>query len=99
MIVLAGVGTAVFYRWGSAWYAQTAVPYLWSLATFRPKLELVTSLPWLVQVHTANAFVLMTIFPFTKLVHMVSVPVSYLWRPSQIVVWYRHPGKLDNREM
>ncbi|MDP2743529.1 MAG: respiratory nitrate reductase subunit gamma [Dehalococcoidia bacterium] len=91
--VLSGIGTAVFYRWGSAWFPQTATPYLWSLATFSPKVEYVTSLPLLMQVHTANSFVLLAIFPFTRMVHMLSIPISYLWRPSQIVVWYRRQAR------
>lgn len=87
--VLSGVGTAILYRWGSGWYAQTVAPYFASVVAFRPEVQYVTSLPLLTQIHAANAFVLLAIFPFTRLVHMVAIPLSYLWRPSQIVVWYR----------
>src|SRR5690349_4953779 len=29
--VLSGVGVALFERWGSSWYLNTVVPWLWSL--------------------------------------------------------------------
>ncbi len=87
--IVTGVGTAIFYRWGSGWYVQTATPYFWSLVTFAPKVEYMASLPLLTKIHAINAFVILTIFPFTRLVHMLSVPLAYLWRPYQIVMWRR----------
>jgi nitrate reductase gamma subunit len=33
--------------------------------------------------------VLVALFPFTRLVHVVAIPWSYLWRPYQVVVWNR----------
>jgi nitrate reductase gamma subunit len=89
LTVTTGVGTAIFYRWGSAWFVQTATPYFWSLATFTPKVQYMASLPLLVKIHAINASVLVAIFPFTRMVHMVSVPLSYLWRPYQVVMWQR----------
>jgi nitrate reductase gamma subunit len=47
------------------------------------------SLPLLVKIHAVAAFALVAIFPFTRLVHMVAVPLAYLWRPYQIVMWHR----------
>ncbi len=87
--VITGIGTAIFYRWGSAWYVQTATPYFWSLVTFTPKIAYMASLPLLVKIHAVNAFVLVAVFPFTRMVHMLSVPLAYLWRPYQIVMWQR----------
>jgi len=87
--VAAGVGTAIFYRWGSSWYSAFAVPYLWSILAFKPDVTLVNNLPFVVQVHILNAFVLVLILPFTRLVHFLSIPVKYIWRPHQIVRWNR----------
>ncbi len=87
--IVTGIGTAIFYRWGSGWYVQTATPYLRSLFTFSLKIEYMASLPLLVKIHAVNAFVILAVFPFTRLVHMLSVPVAYLWRPYQLVVWHR----------
>ena len=85
--VLLGVYTALFYRWGSSWYAATAVPYLYSLFSFQPDLNLISPLPLVIKLHIINAFLILLVFPFSRLVHMVSVPISYLWRPYQVVQW------------
>ncbi|MBI2860127.1 MAG: respiratory nitrate reductase subunit gamma [Chloroflexi bacterium] len=87
--VVTGVTIAILYRWGSAWFASTAAPYFWSLATLSPDLAYMTTLPLLVKIHAVNAFVLVGLFPFTRLVHMVAIPFAYLWRPYQVVMWQR----------
>ena len=85
--VVLGVYTALFYRWGSSWYAASAVPYLRSLFLFQPDVEMIKPLPHIVKTHIINAFLLIAIFPFSRLVHMVSLPIEYLWRPYQVVIW------------
>jgi nitrate reductase gamma subunit len=87
-----GVITALFYRWGSLWYLDTAVPWFWSIAGLNPRFDTVISLPWLVQFHILNAFVIFALFPFTRLVHLIAVPLSYLWRPYQVVIWNQRAG-------
>ena len=88
-----GLGIAIFYRWGSSWFVQTVTPYVWSLATFSPKIEHIIDLPLLTKIHAVNATLIIGIFPFTRLVHLVSVPIGYLWRPYQIVNWYRRQSQ------
>ncbi|MBI4495093.1 MAG: respiratory nitrate reductase subunit gamma, partial [Chloroflexi bacterium] len=87
--VVLGASVALFYRWGSDWYLYTAVPWLWSLATLSPSADYVANLPLLVRLHMLGAFVLVALFPFTRLAHIFTVPVTYLWRPYQVVIWYR----------
>src|SRR3990172_5680786 len=87
--VATGILTAVLYRWGSAWYIQTATPYFGSLFTLSPNVSYIAALPLLTKIHALNAFVLVGLFPFTRLVHMLSVPIAYLWRPYQVVMWHR----------
>ena len=87
--VATGVWTAMFYRWGSSWYAAYAVPYLWSVLELRPNVALVNNLPMVTQLHILNAFVLALLIPFTRLVHFLSVPIKYIWRPHQVVRWNR----------
>lgn len=87
--VVLGVYTAFFYRWGSAWYIQTAVPWLMSLVRLSPQVEYVSVLPWVIKAHFLGGFVITAIFPFTRLVHLVAFPLSYLWRPYQVVIWNR----------
>ena len=87
--VALGFWVALGYRWGSEWYLHTAVPWLVSLATFNPQTQFVTSLPWVVKLHMLGGFLLIALFPFTRLVHLVTFPITYLWRPYQVVIWNR----------
>ena len=89
--VLSGVGIALFDRWGSAWYLSTAVPWLWSLVRLDPDASTVTGLPVFIQSHLISGFVVILLFPFTRLVHVFAIPIEYLWRPYQVVVWNRNP--------
>src|SRR3989304_7068357 len=45
--VLAGLWIAIFYRWGSSWYAGFAVPYLVSLLKLNPDIVLVANFPFM----------------------------------------------------
>jgi nitrate reductase gamma subunit len=90
--VASGVWIAFTLRWGSVWYLHTASPWLWSLVKFDPQVQYLAVLPWVVKFHAVNAFVLIALFPFSRLVHVVSVPLTYFARPYQLVVWYRRQG-------
>ena len=87
--VAIGVYVAIFHRWGSAWAVQTATPYMRSLFTLSPEPQYVAALPLAVRLHILNAWVLVAIIPFTRLVHFFVIPIAYLWRPYQLVVWNR----------
>jgi len=87
--VATGVYIAFTLRWGSVWYLHSAAPWLWSLVRFDPQIQYLTALPGVVQLHAANAFLLIALIPFSRLAHLVSVPITYLWRPFQVVIWYR----------
>ncbi len=95
--VVLGFTVAFFYRWGSVWYLHTAVPWLVSLATFTPQTQFVTVLPPLIQLHFLNGFLLILIFPFTRLVHLVTFPFTYWWRPYQVVIWNRGGGPAETK--
>jgi nitrate reductase gamma subunit len=84
-----GVAIAVLHTWGSGWYAAVGVPYLWSLARLQPEISAVAALPWLVKLHIIGAWLIVGLFPFSRLVHIVAVPNAYLWRRPQVVRWYR----------
>jgi nitrate reductase gamma subunit len=87
---------ALFFRWGADWYLHTAVPWLISLVTFQPEVASVTALPWVVKVHILGGFLLIAVFPFTRLVHAVIWPITYLWRPYQVVVWNRERVRISS---
>jgi nitrate reductase gamma subunit len=91
--VAAGAYISFFYRWGSLWYNYTAAPWLSSLVTLAPKFDFITPLPWIARFHAVNAFVVIALFPFTRLVHIFTVPISYLWRSYQVVIWNRRTSK------
>ena len=89
--VVLGVVTAIFYRWGSNWLAGSLSTWMWDLILLRPNAALVASLPVVVQLHIINAFVIIAIIPFTRLVHILAMigPFKYLFgRPYQLVRWY-----------
>jgi len=87
--IACGVCVAVFYPWGSSWFAAAIAPYLWSLVRFKPALGYVALMPVLVRMHVVLAYVLIVVAPFTRLVHVLIAPNPYLWRRSQAVQWVR----------
>jgi len=87
--VITGIVTATGYRFGSTWFTGVFSPYLWSILTLQPRPELVAPLPWVIQFHAFNFFLMLAILPFTRLIHLLTYPLSYLFRPWQIVIWVR----------
>jgi nitrate reductase gamma subunit len=87
--VATGVAIAITMRWGGFWYVHTVSPWLWSLVSFSPDVQYLAEMPFIVKLHATNAFFLIALFPFSRLVHVVSIPLSYIARPYQVVVWYR----------
>jgi nitrate reductase gamma subunit len=97
-VLLFQVGTGLYvsisYRWGGAWYPHTVVPWLRSLFTLQPKIDTMVGMPWPVKAHAVSAFLLLFLFPYTRLVHVVSYPLRYLARPYQLVIWNRRPSRI-----
>lgn len=85
--VLVGIATASLHRWGAAWATGTVVPYLWSLFSLQPNTAFIADLPLLAKAHIILAFVLIFLIPFSRLIHMFALPLHYLTRPPQNVVW------------
>lgn len=87
--VFFGLILAFVYRWGAAWFIYTATPWMVSLATFQPAPQFVTALPLAHKIHFLTGFLLFALMPFSRLVHIVTFPLSYLWRNVQLVIWTR----------
>ena len=85
--VVSGVSNAVNYRWGFNWYATSMVPYLRSLFVFNPDMQYVQAMPWAVKFHIVNSFLILMVLPFTRLLHFLVLPISYIWRSWQVVIW------------
>lgn len=95
--VTTGVLIAIFDRWGGLWYLRTAVPWFWSLVKLHPDMSTVIRLPGLVKLHFVFGFAVILLFPFTRLVHLVMLPLQYLWRPYQVVIWNRRANTQISR--
>ena len=85
--VVSGLWTAYFFRWGSSWFAMVLTPYLYSIFKFNPDVAAVTQLPFMIRLHIVSAFILIGMIPFTRFMHFLVYPFSYLWRPYQLVIW------------
>jgi nitrate reductase gamma subunit len=86
--VIAGIYIAVFHPWGSSWYATCESPYLRSIFFFRPDTSYLATMPPTIKLHMVNAWLIIGLFPFTRLVHVLVAPLPYLWRKPQLVRWY-----------
>ncbi len=75
------------FRWGSSWFAASLTPYLRSIFAFQPDIAAVSAMPWLVKLHIVGAFLIVLAIPFSRLVHVLVVPLHYIWRPYQLVIW------------
>lgn len=60
-------------------WAQHIVTFHWGAA------EYVAGVHWVYKAHLALGMTLFLIAPFTRLVHVWSIPLSYFWRPYQVV--------------
>jgi nitrate reductase gamma subunit len=74
-------------------YRATIAPWARSLFWLRPKTGLMAQAPVVFQIHAVIGLVLFALLPFTRLVHMFSAPVQYLFRPY-IVYRSRDPRGL-----
>jgi len=93
--VFTGIWTATMYRFGTSWFTVIFTPYLLSILKLQPMVNLVASLPWIVKLHVINFFILLAVFPFSRLIHIATYPFSYIVRPWQIVIWNRMERKAD----
>ncbi|TDB84370.1 respiratory nitrate reductase subunit gamma [Actinomadura sp. KC216] len=62
-------------------YRETVSPWFRSIFYLRPDPDLMTGVPILFQLHALSALALFCIWPFTRLVHMLTAPIGYLTRP------------------
>ncbi|MEU9344244.1 respiratory nitrate reductase subunit gamma [Streptomyces sp. NPDC048278] len=77
-------------------YRATIAPWARSLFALRPDTALMADVPVLYQVHAVIGMLLVALVPYTRLVHMFSAPVQYLFRPY-LVYRSRDPRQLGPR--
>jgi nitrate reductase gamma subunit len=85
--IFSGMYTAVFFRWGSSWFASVMSPYLKSIFTLNPDISSVSVMPFMFKLHVIGAFLIILMVPFTRLVHFLVYPLNYIWKPYQQVIW------------
>lgn len=91
-----GVLVAYYQRWGSSWFAATLTPYLWSIFKLNPQISAVSAMPWLIKSHIIGAYLIILLIPFSRLMHILVLPLGYLWRPFQVVIWYWNRSRIRN---
>ncbi|MGE5256582.1 MAG: respiratory nitrate reductase subunit gamma [Hyphomicrobiales bacterium] len=78
-VFVSGVGTyAVFF--GHFYVLDTVAPWIRSIVTLQPDPSLMATVPLTYKVHVLAALALLGYSPFTRLVHIWSIPVFYLLR-------------------
>ncbi|NBE52282.1 respiratory nitrate reductase subunit gamma [Streptomyces boluensis] len=77
-------------------YRQTIAPWVRSLFTLQPDVDLMAGVPLTYQIHAVIGLLLLALIPFTRLIHMFSAPVQYLFRPY-VVYRSRDPKQLGSR--
>lgn len=65
--------------------------------TFNPTASLfLDGSHWIFRIHIFLGLTIFLLFPFTRLVHMLSAPVRYIWRPGYQIVRSRKAAALHN---
>ncbi len=65
-------------------YRETISVWFRSILLLQPKPELMIDVPLAFQLHVIAGMLLFCVWPFTRLVHVVSAPVGYLTRPHVV---------------
>ena len=70
--------------WGTAIdhyaYRDTVSPWFRGIFTLQPHEQLMANASFIFQAHAATAWLLLAIWPFTRLVHAWSIPIAYVSR-------------------
>lgn len=95
-IVLGTIAVVQFQVLGDGYdYRGTVSPWTRSLLLFQPDASLMAGVPLMFQLHVLTSTALFFIWPYTRLVHVLSVPIGYLFRPY--VVYRSRDAQLGAR--
>ncbi|MCC8250163.1 respiratory nitrate reductase subunit gamma [Saccharothrix luteola] len=76
-------------------YRESVSPWFRSIFYLRPKPELMAAAPLGFQLHALVAWALFAFWPFSRLVHVFSMPLGYLTRPY--IVYRSRDEQVGNR--
>ena len=80
-IILGLVNTVIANMFGDYDYRLGVSIWFRGIFVLQPQPELMAQAPIGFQLHGLVAMLLFALWPFTRLVHVFSAPVGYLWRP------------------
>lgn len=94
LIVGFGIYNTLFYNlyFGHFEYRSTISPWFRSLFIFSPDPKLMLHVPLTYKIHIILAFLAFGIWPFTRLVHIWSIPIAYIKRSH--IVYRRRCGEV-----
>jgi nitrate reductase gamma subunit len=91
LFLVIAVGTYnVFF--GHYYVLDTIAPWIRGIVVFTPEPRLMADVPFSYQLHILLSFTLLAISPFTRLVHIWSVPIPYVFRNT--IVFRKHQAEL-----
>jgi len=90
-VIALGLTTSFYWQilGGRYDYRLSVAEWFRSTFYFNPRVQDVAVAPVLFKVHALAPFLLIGIWPYTRLVHVLSAPVGYIWRPYIV---YRSRG-------
>lgn len=81
-LILGTIAVVQFQVLGAGYdYRGSVSPWTRSLLLFQPDVSLMAGVPLMFQLHVLTSTGLFLIWPYTRLVHVLSVPIGYLFRP------------------
>jgi len=82
LIIVVGMAATLFNMTDRSGfdYRETIGPWLRGVIIFMPDYTLMNTVPFIFKVHIILGLALFAVFPFTRLVHMLSLPIKYLSR-------------------
>lgn len=91
MVVLGMTATVGVNLLGGGYdYRATVAVWFRGIFFLSPHTSLMAGAPLVYQLHALGGFLFLALWPFTRLVHVWSAPIAYLWRPY--VIYRRRPG-------
>lgn len=73
-------------------YRETVAVWFRGIFWFQPDPALMSGAPLVYQLHAIGGFLFLALWPFTRLVHVWSAPLAYLWRPYVVYRVRRGPA-------
>lgn len=82
-----GMGETIGWQLGVGEYAYRETVAVWfrELFPLHPDASLMSGAPWVYQAHTLASLALFALWPFSRLVHVWTVPVQYVVRRAHIL--------------